>query len=251
MSIDNTILQNITIVLLIIFVAFIVTLLLALIVMRRLINNNTHLMKEMREEKQHNKEGLAQLADIKDKLSKEQLMRDMAEHELSLAQERLKTAEGQGGQAQEQGTDAQNDDDTAQAINDEESMVPLTERMTDEQLMGWIDRRIDEMGLHTNSEITLKDTAMALGVTQRGILQALKTRSDDNTFARYLIKKRLDTACRLLVEQPNWKIEAVAIEAGFGAVTTFRTIFRKQFGVSPSQYREVMITSDKKHQHQK
>lgn len=240
MSIDNTVLQNITIVLLIIFVAFIVTLLLVLIIMRRLVNNNTHLMEEMYEEKQQNKEELEKLASVKEQLNMEQLMRGKAEQELSLAQEMLKTA-----QSQMQGTDSQDvaDDSTQVQENDEDQALP-TERMTDEQLMAWIDRRIDELGLHTNPEIKLKDIAMALGLTQRRILQALKTRTDDNTLAEYLTTKRLNTACRLLVEQPNWKIEAVAGEAGFGAVTTFRTIFRKHFGISPSQYREVKITSE-------
>ena len=56
MSIDNSVLQNITVILLIALVAFIATLLLALIVMRRLINHNTHLMEEMHDEKLQNKE---------------------------------------------------------------------------------------------------------------------------------------------------------------------------------------------------
>ena len=98
--------------------------------------------------------------------------------------------------------------------------------------------------LHTNSKIRLKDIAKALGLTQRRILQALKSRTDDNTLAEYLTTKRLNTACRLLVEEPNWTVEAVASESGFGAVNTFRTIFRKKFGISPSRYREIKIVAE-------
>ncbi len=225
MSIDNTVLQNITIILLIIFVAFIVTLLLAFVVIRRLINHNTHLMEEMHDEKMQNKE--------------EQQKLDEVEHELSIVQEKLKSAQIH---MEEGALDVAKD--SAQALKSDINLVVNTERMTDEQLMAWIDRRFDELGLHTNSEIKLKDIAMALGLTQRRILQALKTRTDDNTLAEYLTTKRLNTACQLLVEQPNWKIEAIASGAGFGAVTTFRTIFRKHFGISPSQYRETKITSE-------
>ena len=224
MPIDSTVLQNVTIVLLIIFVAFIVTLLLAFFVIRRLIKHNTHLMEEMHDEKLQSKNELQK--------------RDEIEHELSIIQEKLKSAQLR--------TDDGTHDavlDSALDLKNDINQVSQTERMTDEQLMSWIDRRIDEIGLHTNPEIKLKDIATALGLTQRRILQALKTRTDDNTLAEYLTTKRLNTACHLLVEQPNWKIEAVASEAGFGAATTFRTIFRKHFGIAPSQYRETKITS--------
>lgn len=235
MSLDSTVLQNITIILLIIFVAFIFTLLLALIVMRRLINHNTHLMEEMHDEKKLNKEGLEKLENVKEQLNEEQHKRDEMEHELSIVQEKLKSAQLFMGDMTGPHDAVQ---DSAQALKNDINQVLTTERMTDEQLMAWIDRRFDELGLHTNPDIKLKDIATALGLTQRRILQALKTRTDDNTLAEYLTTKRLNTACHLLMEQPNWKIEAVASEAGFGAITTFRTIFRKHFGISPSQYRE-------------
>ena len=85
---------------------------------------------------------------------------------------------------------------------------------------------------------TLKEIAKTLGLTQRRITQAIKARKEDNTLAEYLTTKRLLDGCRLLVEQPNWTIDAVAHEVGFGGTTTFRTIFRNRFGMSPKQYRE-------------
>lgn len=206
--------------------AFLITLLLALIVMRKHINHNKYLIEAMHDEKMLTME--------------EQHRRDEIEYELSIVQEKLKTAQ----LLMEDQTGAHDAaQDSAQALKSDINQVLNIERMTDEQLMAWIDRRIDELGLHTNPDIRLKDIAMALGITQRRILQALKARTEDNTLAEYLTTKRLNTACHLLVEQPNWKIEAVASEAGFGAVTTFRTIFRKHFGISPSQYRETKITS--------
>lgn len=219
MPIDSTVLQNVTIVLLIIFVAFIVTLLLAFFVIRRLIKHNTHLMEEMHDENLH--------------YMKEQQKRDEIERELSIIQSQLKSA-----QLRIEGDAHDEVEDSAQVLRNDITQVSQTERMTDEQLMAWIDRRIDELGLHTNPDIKLKDIASALGLTQRRIMKALKTRAEDNTLAEFLTTKRLNTACNLLVEQPNWKIEAVASEAGFGAATTFRTIFRKHFGIAPSQYRE-------------
>ena len=148
MSIDNSVLQNITVILLIALVAFIATLLLALIVMRRLINHNTHLMEEMHDEKLQNKEGLEKLATVKEQLTKEQHKRDEVEHELSVVQEKLKSAQllmGDLPGVQEGGSSL--------PLTHDENRVSLTERMNDEQLMTWIDRHVDELGLHTNPEI--------------------------------------------------------------------------------------------------
>ncbi len=109
---------------------------------------------------------------------------------------------------------------------------------TDEQLMGWIDAQIESPGLYKNHNVTIKEISKALGLTQRRSTQAIKTRREDNTLAEYLNAKRLLEGCRLLVEQPNWTVDAVAHEAGFGGTTTFRTVFRNRFGMSPKQYRE-------------
>jgi transcriptional regulator GlxA family with amidase domain len=121
-----------------------------------------------------------------------------------------------------------------QEIND----VANVADMTDEQLMSWIDGQMDRLELHRNPDVTLKEIAKTLGLTQRRITQAIKARKEDNTLAEYLTTKRLLDGCRLLVEQPNWTIDAVAHEVGFGGTTTFRTIFRNRFGMSPKQYRE-------------
>ena len=121
-----------------------------------------------------------------------------------------------------------------QEIND----VANVADMTDEQLMNWIDGQMDRLELHRNPDVTLKEIAKTLGLTQRRITQAIKARKEDNTLAEYLTTKRLLDGCRLLVEQPNWTIDAVAHEVGFGGTTTFRTIFRNRFGMSPKQYRE-------------
>ena len=78
---------------------------------------------------------------------------------------------------------------------------------TEVQLMGWIGAQIESQGLYRSPNVTLKEISKVLG-------------------------------CRLLVEQTNWTVDAIAHEAGFGGTTTFRTIFRNRFRMSPKQYRE-------------
>ena len=108
----------------------------------------------------------------------------------------------------------------------------------DEQFMGWIGAQIESQGLYRSPNVTLKEISKVLSLTQRRISQVIKTRREDNTLAEYLNTKRQLEGCRLLVEQTNWTVDAVAHEAGFGGTTTSRTIFRSRFGMSPKQYRK-------------
>ena len=108
----------------------------------------------------------------------------------------------------------------------------------DEQFMGWIGAQIESQGLYRSPNVTLKEISKVLSLTQRRISQVIKTRREDNTLAEYLNTKRQLEGCRLLVEQTNWTVDAIAHEAGFGGTTTSRTIFGNRFGMSPKQYRE-------------
>ena len=237
MTIDGTVLQNITIAITIIVVALVAALMLSFVILRRIIGHNTDLAQAMRDEKEQAKIERAKLADANALLEQEHEQLGELERELSAAKQRIKDGERRIQEMER----AMSDGGAAQSPEQQADVVVL---MTPEQLMAHIDKRIEELGLHTNPKIRLKDIAKALGLTQRRILQALKSRTDDNTLAEYLTTKRLNTACRLLVEEPNWTVEAVASESGFGAVNTFRAIFRKKFGISPSRYREIKIVAE-------
>ena len=237
MTIDGTVLQNITIAITIVVVALVAALMLSFVIMRRMVGHNTDLAQAMRDEKEQAKIERAKLADANALLEQEHEQLGELERELSAAKQRIKDGERRIQEMER----AMSDGGAAQSPQQQADVVVL---MTPEQLMAHIDKRIEELGLHTNPKIRLKDIAKALGLTQRRILQALKSRTDDNTLAEYLTTKRLNTACRLLVEEPNWTVEAVASESGFGAVNTFRAIFRKKFGISPSRYREIKIVAE-------
>ena len=203
------------------FFAVILALVLSFNVIQKLMKHNTNLMSQVRERDEHQASAREAFYQTEHELQK-------VEEELKKAQDKINDMMCQANQADHAGVLLQ------QEIND----VTNVADMTDEQLMGWIDAQIESLGLYKNPNVTLKEISKALGLTQRRITQTIKTRREDNTLAEYLNAKRLLEGCRLLVEQPNWTIDAVAHEAGFGGTTTFRTIFRNRFGMSPKQYRE-------------
>ena len=218
---EALILKLIILALAVTFIAVIIALVLSFNVTQKLMKHNASLVGQMKESD-------------KQKASTQQSLYE-TEHELHKAEEELKNAQDKINEMLRQANQA---DQSGSLLQQEIDDVTNVADKTDEQLMSWIDTQIDNLGLYRNPDVTLKEIAHALSLTQRRITQVIKTRQEDNTLAEYLNTKRLLAGCRLLVEQPNWTIDAVAHEVGFGGTTTFRTIFRKRFGMSPKQYRE-------------
>lgn len=55
--------------------------------------------------------------------------------------------------------------------------------------------------------------------------------------AQYLIKTRLEKAQGLLHTEENLRIADIAYDCGFDTVTHFNKLFKKQFGLSPTEYK--------------
>ena len=91
--------------------------------------------------------------------------------------------------------------------------------------------------------LTLKALANALGLTQRRLGSLFKSHPNYTSLGDYLNEKRVLLACRLLREKPNWTIEAIGTEAGFGSRRTFQMEMKHRFGITPLQYRQGMETA--------
>ena len=118
--------------------------------------------------------------------------------------------------------------------------IELTADMSDEELMTWMDYEMDERLLYTDSELTLKTMAQTLGLTQKRLGELFKNNEKYNSLGDYLNEKRFLYACRLLREKPNYTIEAIGTEAGFGSRRTFQMEMKRRLGITPLQYRQGM-----------
>lgn len=116
--------------------------------------------------------------------------------------------------------------------------IVLTANMSDEELMAWIDQEMEEKRLYTDPNMTLKTMAKALGLTQKRLGELFKNNERYNSLGDYLNEKRFLLACHLLRENPNWTIEAVGTEAGFGSRRTFQMEMKRRLGITPLQYRQ-------------
>lgn len=118
--------------------------------------------------------------------------------------------------------------------------IELTANMSDEELMTWVDQEMDERQLYTDTNLTLKTMAKALGLTQKRLGELFKNNEKYNSLGDYLNEKRFLLACHLLREKPNWTIEAIGAEAGFGSRRTFQIEVKRRLGITPLQYRQGM-----------
>ncbi|MBN2088652.1 helix-turn-helix transcriptional regulator [candidate division KSB1 bacterium] len=99
---------------------------------------------------------------------------------------------------------------------------------------------------YKNANLTLTQLAEQLSISSHNLSEILNTQLNQNFFDfinQYRIKAvKADLADP---EKQNWKILAIAFDAGFNAKTSFNTIFKKFTGMTPSEYRDKMIASEK------
>lgn len=130
------------------------------------------------------------------------------------------------------------------SIRKDVSELPRPKEMDDEELMSWIDARMEESKLYLRADVNLKMIADSLGIPQRRITMALKSRPEYGTLPEYLTVKRLFTACQLLKHKPFYTIESISKDSGFGARRTFQTVFKARMGMTPSEYRSAAFPNE-------
>lgn len=92
---------------------------------------------------------------------------------------------------------------------------------------------------YLNPELTLQQLAEEFGVTYNHLSQIINENSRKN-FYSFINMYRLHESMRLLKDEKNAKytILAVAYESGFRSKSVFNTLFKKEKGVTPSEFRK-------------
>jgi len=84
--------------------------------------------------------------------------------------------------------------------------------------------------------LSLEDMAEAIGVTPQYFCDLFKAVTNQRP-VEYINQRRIDRAKELLIRAPQLKIHEIALDVGFESDSYFGTVFRKQEGVSPRQFR--------------
>ena len=87
------------------------------------------------------------------------------------------------------------------------------------------------------SALSLKSVAEELYVSSAYLSRLFKKHNDAN-FSDYLLKQRMERA-RELLSDTNLPTIAIAAAVGYDNVSYFRMSFKRYFGMTPSQYRQI------------
>lgn len=117
-------------------------------------------------------------------------------------------------------------------------------KMEDDQLIAWLDAKMEETALFQQPNLDLKMVAERFGISQRRLLRLMKNLPQYNSFSAYLTEKRLEKACALIKSHPEFTIESICKDAGFSSRRTFQAIFKARLGVSPSEFRSIVLNQD-------
>lgn len=95
---------------------------------------------------------------------------------------------------------------------------------------------VEKDDLFLDANLSLQKVAKLLQVSSVKLSQTLNEYCN-TTFNDYINAYRITKAKEMLLNQKSYTIEAIAMDCGFNSKSTFYTAFKKQTGVTPSQFR--------------
>ena len=101
---------------------------------------------------------------------------------------------------------------------------------------GIVERAGEHVRQHLHVGPTLASTAAALHVSEEHLTRSFRA-ARGVPFARYVLRQRIEAACRRLAEEPSASIGTVAADLGFGSHAAFTRAFQRVLGESPTSWR--------------
>lgn len=90
----------------------------------------------------------------------------------------------------------------------------------------------------SNADFNRDDIISALGTNKNILTEAVKAVTGKSPM-EYIRAMKIEGARKMLDRHPELTIEAVAFSCGFNIPSTFYRLFKKQYGISPAEYRKM------------
>ena len=92
-----------------------------------------------------------------------------------------------------------------------------------------------------SGRVVVSDIAMQMFVTREQLGRKLKA-TTGMTSSQYVTMLRMNRAKRLLRDNPEMQMIEVALKCGINDVSYFTTLFKREVGTTPAQYRNDVAT---------
>lgn len=98
-----------------------------------------------------------------------------------------------------------------------------------------VDSTIRKHELFKQPRFSLRDLATETGIQEKTLSWIINHGAKKN-FSEYINQLRIDAACKQLIETPSRTVLEIAFAVGFNSKSTFNAVFKKQTGLTPSQF---------------
>lgn len=127
--------------------------------------------------------------------------------------------------------------------NETEYSQTNAEETADKEIFEQMEHLIKEQKLYKNPELSRQDMLNLLSISKNRFAQMMQANTQ-MSFPQYITNLRLHYSLSLLNKYDNYTIQAIADEAGFASLRTFRRAFKAKYGINPSEYRESRLEAD-------
>lgn len=127
--------------------------------------------------------------------------------------------------------------------NFQKELQPVKEKVEDtyspeiEQIAQRLERLMREDKLYLDREMSREKLVKLLKTDKNRMAQAVKFLGQ-TSITNYVNDFRLSHACRLLTDNRNFTIQAIADESGYSSLRSFQRQFKENLGMTPVEYRE-------------
>ena len=118
-------------------------------------------------------------------------------------------------------------------------LVAQADLRDDEELLAVIEAQLEGDNIPLPPEFSVKEVAELVGTTQSRIIDLYKKKTIYHSVDKYLDFLRLMRALRMLKDNPNYSIEAIAHDAGFNTVRTLNRKIQESLGITPGVFRDI------------
>jgi len=129
-------------------------------------------------------------------------------------------------------------------IEVKEHQAPKTSALDEsirKNLLKTLTEHMEKEQTFLDSQLTLSRLSDAIGITTHHLSEVLNQQKGKN-FYQFVNEYRINYFCQQLQNNHNLKLLDLAMDAGFSSKSTFNSVFKQNKGVTPSQYRQSLIS---------